>query len=77
MAVKKKTKSKIEPKRMPYFEPEGMEENYKAERMPYFEPEGMEEKYKPKPMPYFEPEGMEEGGEVVVGRGKDYIKDLI
>ena len=60
MAVKKKTKSKIEPKRMPYFEPEGMEENYK-----------------PKPMPYFEPEGMEEGGEVVVGKGKDYIKDLI
>ena len=35
-------KNKIKSKRMPYFEPEGMEENYKAERMPYFEPEGLE-----------------------------------
>jgi len=34
-------------------------------------------KIEPKRMPYFEPEGMEEGGEVVVGKGKDYIKDLI
>ena len=52
-------KNKIKSKRMPYFEPEGMEENYKAERMPYMEPEGMEENYKAERMPYFEPEGLE------------------
>jgi hypothetical protein len=52
-------KNKIKSKRMPYFEPEGMEENYKAERMPYMEPEGTEENYKAERMPYFEPEGLE------------------
>ena len=52
-------KNKIKAERMPYFEPEGMEENYKAERMPYMEPEGMEENYKAERMPYFEPEGLE------------------
>ena len=58
-----KDKYKPKAKPMPYFEPEGMEKDYKAERMPYIEPEGMEDenKYKPKakPMPYFEPEEFE------------------
>ena len=57
MPKEKKYKPKAKP--MPYFEPEGMEENYKAKPMPYIEPEGMEENYKAKPMPYFEPEGLE------------------
>ena len=40
MPKDKKYKPKAKP--MPYFEPEGMEENYKAKPMPYFEPEGLE-----------------------------------
>ena len=40
MPKEKKYKPKAKP--MPYFEPEGMEENYKAKPMPYFEPEGLE-----------------------------------
>jgi hypothetical protein len=62
-------KNKIKSKRMPYFEPEGMEENYKAERMPYMEPEGMEENYKAERMPYFEPEGLEDES---LEAGKEY-----
>ena len=55
-----KDKYKPKAKPMPYFEPEGMEKDYKAERMPYIEPEGMEYTPKAKPMPYFEPEGLED-----------------
>ena len=58
MPKDKKYKPKAKP--MPYFEPEGMEKDYKAERMPYIEPEGMEYTPKAKPMPYFEPEGLED-----------------
>jgi hypothetical protein len=56
---------------MPYFEPEGMEKDYKAERMPYIEPEGMEYTPKAKPMPYFEPEGLEDEA---LEPGKEYLE---
>jgi hypothetical protein len=54
---------------MPYFEPEGMEREYKAKPMPYFGPEGMERDYKAKPMPYYEDDdmGLEAAAQGAVG----------
>jgi hypothetical protein len=67
MPKDKKYKPKAKP--MPYFEPEGMEKEYRAKPMPYMESEGMEENYKAKPMPYFEPEGLEDES---LKAGKEY-----